>query len=180
MKTGIAVLFPGTGYTCAEPLMEGCAQKYAALGYDIVALSFAGIPFREIEALEEAVEQAERTLPAQMAEISFEAYADIVFISKSLGTVCAGRLEARLARPPRQLYLTPLPQTLPYVKESSQIIAMVIGTRDTHMDSADLRDFCAKRGIPCMVVEGVGHNLKDERDPERTREINAGILALCT
>ena len=179
MKKGIAILFPGTGYTCAELLMESCARTYAALGYEAVQISFAGIPFREIETLEEAAEQAERTLQAQLAGIAFEAYADVVFISKSLGTVCAARLEEQLARSPRQLYLTPLPQTLPYVKEPSRVIAMVIGTGDKYMDSTFLSSFCAERDIPCLVVQGVGHSLKDEGSPAHTDEINAWILSLC-
>lgn len=40
MKKSIAVIFPGTGYTCEEQLLVGCAKKYAAFGYDIVKIDF--------------------------------------------------------------------------------------------------------------------------------------------
>ena len=31
----------------------------------------------------------------------------------------------------------------------------------------------------CCMVDGVGHNLKNEADPERTERINRQIAALC-
>lgn len=40
MKEGIAVVFPGTGYTCKERLLVLCAQKYSDIGYDVVKLDF--------------------------------------------------------------------------------------------------------------------------------------------
>ncbi|NRZ79531.1 hypothetical protein DFR96_000805 [Clostridium beijerinckii] len=66
MKKSIAVIFPGTGYTCEEQLLVGCAKKYAAFGYDIVKIDFSEIPFREIETIKEAVEIAKPILLTQL------------------------------------------------------------------------------------------------------------------
>ena len=52
MKSGIAVCFPGTGFTCKEALFERLASDYIARGYDVIRLDFSHIPFREIESLE--------------------------------------------------------------------------------------------------------------------------------
>jgi hypothetical protein len=180
MSVGIVILFPGTGYTCAETLLVECSERYEAMGYAIVKLDFSGIPFREIATIGEAFERAKGVVLGQLRGIEFAAYEDILFISKSFGTVCAGWLEGHLGIRPRQLYLTPLEQTLPFVKPASRVTGMVIGTRDRLMDSEALADFCAERRIPCLVVDGVGHNLKMEGDAERTAEINGRILEMCT
>ena len=60
MKTGIAVCFPGTGFTCKEALFERLGAEYAARGYDVIKLDFSHIPFKEIETLEEAIAVAQR------------------------------------------------------------------------------------------------------------------------
>lgn len=57
-RNKLAVLFPGTGYTCGKPLLRTCAEAYAAKGYEIVPLSYGGLDFRAMETIAEAVEAA--------------------------------------------------------------------------------------------------------------------------
>lgn len=191
MKTdppcGLAVLFPGMGYTCRQPLMQKCMAHYAVLGYETLCLDFSGIEFEKITdpgaaapALERAAAAVKPQLTAQLADIDWQAYDDVVFVSKSLGTACAGWLESRLPMgvKPNQLYLTPLPQTLPFVTEASRVMGMVLGTEDHFLQADVLRAFCAQRDIPCMIVEGVGHNLR-RPDPGETAQIDRRIVALC-
>ena len=103
---------------------------------------------------------------------------EVVFVSKSLGTVCAGFVESTMPAPPAQLYLTPLPQTLPYVTPASRVLGMVIGTEDSFQSAAVVERFCAARGIPCLVVPGVGHSLRRPGE-EECDDIDRRILALC-
>lgn len=179
MKTGIVVCFPGTGYSCRERLFTLCADRYAARGYDVVKLDFSHIPFKEIETLEEAVAVAMRAVRRQLGNVDFSAYSDAVWISKSLGTVCAAIAEKGLDKRPRQLFLTPVSFTLTEMKPDANVIAMVLGTQDRFLTSEALAEFCSDRNIRYCIINDVGHSLKDDADPERTERINEQIAALC-
>lgn len=179
LRKGIVIAFPGMGYTCQEKLIAACLGKYRSQGYEIVTLDFSEIPFKELGGYQKAFEQAKKAVLQQVKEIHFQEYADVVFLSKSFGTICAGWLAQQLAIFPRHLFLTPLPETLPFVKEDTKVTAMVIGTEDGFMDPEQLSVFCARQAIPCLVVKGVGHSLKNHEDAARTEEINRMIVGLC-
>ena len=179
MKTGIVVCFPGTGFTCKEALFERCAERYSAREYDVVKLDFSHIPFREIETIEEAVAIARRAVKRQLSGIDFSEYEDVVWISKSLGTILAATDEEVYCDSPRQLYLTPLPETLRLIRPESRVIALVLGTQDRFLTSEVLAAFCEQRNYCCCVIDGVNHSLKDEQNAERSERINEQIAALC-
>ena len=179
MKQGIVVCFPGTGYTCREALFSMCAGAYEKRGYDAVRLDYGSIPFREIESIGEAVALAVRAGKKQLAGVDFSEYADAVWISKSLGTFCAAVTEKDLDVRPRHLMLTPVPQALQALSPNAEVIAMVLGTQDRFLSGEALADYCLERGYRYCMVDGVGHNLKNEADPERTERINRQIAALC-
>ena len=180
MKPGIAVCFPGTGFTCKEALFERLACDYSARGYDVVRLDFSHIPFREIESLEEAIAVAQRAVKRQLAHISFSDYEDVVFLSKSLGTILAAQYERDCEWKPRHLFLTPLNKTLMLIQPESRVIAMVLGTQDRFLTGRALKSFCEPRGIPCLLVEGVNHSLKDDASEARTLEIIDQVAKFCT
>lgn len=179
MKTGMVVCFPGTGFTCKEALFERCVERFTARGYDSVKLDFSHIPFREIETMEEAVSVARRAVKRQLSEVDFAEYGDVVWISKSLGTILAALFEEEYACVPRQLYLTPLPETLRLIRPESSILALVLGTQDRFLTGDALAKFCEERNARCCIIDGVDHSLKDEQCPERTERIIEQIAAFC-
>ena len=180
MAHGILVAFPGTGYTCKEPLIAACVARYRAFGYDTVCLDPSSIPFKQIETVDEAVERAKPLIRAQLSGVRFDGYRDVVLLSKSLGTICAGWLVQALGLRARQLYLTPVREALPYIGPETRIMGMVIGTEGRLMDAREIETLCAARRAPCLVIPGVGHSLKAADDAQRTAEINRAILELCT
>ncbi len=179
MKSGIAVCFPGTGFTCKEALFERLGSEYAARGYDVVKLDFSHIPFREIESLEEAIAVAQRAVKRQLSSVQFDDYDDVVFLSKSLGTILAAHAERDYGHHPRHLYLTPLHRTLTLIRPEASIIAMVLGTQDRFLTGRQLSNFCDERGYRYFLVEGVNHSLKDEANADRNGQIIDQIVALC-
>ena len=179
MKRGIAVCFPGTGFTCKEALFERLASDFASRGYDTVRLDFSHIPFREIESLEEAVAVAQRAVKRQLAHIAFSEYEDIVFVSKSLGTILAAQYERDANLLPRHLFLTPLNKTLTLIRPETRVLAMALGTEDRFLTARALMSYCEPRGIVCCIIEGVNHSLKDDQDIERTQQIIERIAKLC-
>lgn len=178
MEKKLAVLFPGTGYTCGEPLMQKIAEHFLKAGYEVVRLDFSAVPFQELAGLEEAAGRVRPLVLEQLGGIDRRAYGQTVFVSKSLGTVCAGRLEEEWGMPAYQLYLTPLPETLDCIRETSRVAGMVIGTQDRFMTAEALQAFCAGRGIPCLIAPGTGHSLK-YAEPGAAETLEQKILALC-
>ena len=179
MKTGIVVCFPGTGFTCKEALFERCAERFTKRGYDSFKLDFSHIPFREIETMEEAISVARRAVKRQLSDVDFAEYDDVVWISKSLGTILAALFEEEYPCVPRQLYLTPLPETLRLIRPESNILALVLGTQDRFLTGEALAKFCEERNNRCCIIDGVDHSLKDEQSPERTERIIEQIAAFC-
>lgn len=179
MKTGIVVCFPGTGFTCKEALFERCAAKFSARGYDVVRIDFSHIPFREIDTIEEAVTIAQRAVKRQLSGTDFTCYLDVVWISKSLGTLLAAKAETEFGILPRQLYLTPLPETLEKIRPESHVIALVLGTQDRFLTGEALAAFCERHDYRCCLIDGVNHSLKDEQDAERTTRIIDQIASFC-
>jgi hypothetical protein len=179
MKTGIAVCFPGTGFTCKEMLFERLSEQYVKRGYDLVKLDFSHIPFREIESLEEAIAVSQRAVKRQLATVVFGEYGDVVFLSKSLGTILASHAERDYGIQPRHLYLTPLHRTLSLIRPETRVISMVLGTQDRFLTGKQLAHFCEENGFRYHLVEGVNHSLKDDANPERTDRIIEQIVSLC-
>ena len=180
MKTGITVCFPGTGFTCKEALFERLGADYAALEYDIIKLDFSHIPFREIESLEEAIAVAQRAVKRQLSHVAFAEYDDIVFLSKSLGTILAMEYDNANEICARHLLLTPLNKTLLQIRPKTKVIAMVLGTQDRFLTGRALASFCEERGIRYCLIDGVNHSLKDDLDAERTARIIDQIAGLCS
>ena len=179
MKTGIAVCFPGTGFTCKEALFERLGADYAARGYDVIKLDFSHIPFREIESLTEAVAIAQRAVKRQLSHVSFGEYVDVVFLSKSLGTILAVEQERLSQTRARHLLLTPLNKTLMLIRPDSRVIAMVLGTQDRFLTGRALASYCEEKNFPYCLIDDVNHSLKDDADPERTARIIDQIAGLC-
>lgn len=179
MNKKLVIAFPGTGFTTKETLFQECFSVFQGKGYQVVQLDFSMIPFKEIETIAEAVEAANRQAALQLKDIRLEEYEDVVFLSKSLGTVCAGWLEGQWGCHPRQLYLTPIRETLDYIQTDSRVIALVLGNQDRLMSVEELEAFCVPRGLRMVVFAGVGHSLKDEGDSARTQSIAEQVAALC-
>ncbi len=90
-----------------------------------------------------------------------ENYDDIVFVSKSVGTVMAGYAREELKiKNVRNIYLTPLPQTLPYIENTGSIV--IAGTEDRFLDKGTLKDFCDNKGVKLYQFEGLGHSMETD------------------
>lgn len=179
MKPGLVVCFPGTGFTCKEALFVRLAEDFVARGYETIRIDFSHIPFREIESLEDAISVAHRAVKRQLSAVDFSDYADVVFISKSLGTILAAQAERDYEIRPRHLFLTPLNKTLSMIRADTRVISMVLGTQDRFLTGRALAAFCDERSIRYCLVDDVNHSLKDDLDPERTARIIEQIAQLC-
>ncbi|MDO4306202.1 MAG: alpha/beta hydrolase [Eubacteriales bacterium] len=165
----LAVIFPGVGYTCEKPLLYYTASAAADKEYEIVRLdygqdihSFRG---RTPLELEPVIGLALKRSLRQLQNIRFQDYERILFISKSIGTVIACETQKQLALTGkvRHFLLTPIPATLPYLKQAEGVFFS--GTADPYIPEKTVRQ--AARLYPSKtggIFEGCNHSLERKGD----------------
>ena len=161
----LVVLFPGKNYSCDRPTLHYAALAARECGYDILALEYGyqaarkELEYREIPQVIQDCEQAIRQV--------IGSYEEIVFISKSLGTVVAGEVHRRLgvrAEEIRHIYLTPISDTLPYIHETQAVV--VYGTKDDVFPPGLASRLKASDRLKIVPIPGANHGLETGRVEE--------------
>lgn len=157
----IAVIFPGIGYTCDKPLLYYAGKIAAANGYDIKQVNYGGFSSgikgnrkKMEEAFYSALTQAEEILK----DINWEEYDEILFISKSVGTIVAACYMKKHKITGRSISFTPLEDTFLFAQGEG---IMFHGTADPWaQNSAEIREGCEKIGQKLYLIEGANHSLE--------------------
>ncbi len=156
----IACLFPGIGYTCDRPLLYYAGKLLAAPDREVIRLSYGGFPKiskGSPEDLRLCAETALAQTETQLIGTDWSRYEDILFVSKSIGTVVAAAFAAQHGISCRQVFLTPVEATFGFgVREG---IAFH-GTADPWADTERIRKACEGAGIPLYLTEGANHSLE--------------------
>jgi len=174
----LAVFFPGIGYTTDKPLLYFGRRLCEQAGYDIKLLSFSGFP-QNVRNDEGKLRECFRIAAEQSAEalngLDLSAYSEILFVSKSIGTVAAVSV-AKL--PPfcgrvRHVLFTPLEETFNYDIGSAIVFT---GTDDQWVGgkATSIQSICKSRGIQCSVIPVANHSLETGdaiRDIETLRNV---------
>lgn len=169
MAEKLAVLFPGVGYTCSKPLLYYTASAASDLGYQIERLDYGQdihtFKGRSQEDLLPVTELALKRILPRLGDLNIPSYKEVVFISKSIGTVIACQAEEALGlpRPVRHFLMTPIPAALPYLNKVDGVFFS--GTGDPYISSQLIlkaaRDFPDKAGI---LFDGCDHSLEIKGD----------------
>lgn len=114
----------------------------------------------------------------QLQQLDLSKYDDIVFVSKSLGTVVAGWVEEKLCIKARHIYLTPIKETLPYIQHGKNIIAVIAGTKDKQLSANILKEHCIKENINLKQIDGVGHRLEVWGDMNKNIQIIREVVEI--
>lgn len=166
------VLFPGVRYSVDTPLLYYAGRAFAQRGYEVRAVDY-GDGAQSLTGLAETAAALEEPVLAQLRSWALEECEDVVFVSKSIGTVLAGRCAAALNASMRHIYLTPLELSLPFLNRAEDV---VFGAgADPFLDAERLKTHCEEHGVPLKVYPGVGHRLEDKADLRRTLAILAEI-----
>ncbi len=157
----LAVFFPGIGYHCDKPLLyysRKLAQEYGyeetiTLSYSYDGGNIRGNEKKMQQAFEGLYAQAEKNLSA----IDFDKYDEILFISKSVGTIIASAYAEKHSLKCRQVLYTPLKYTYDFKHEDA--IAF-IGTSDPWSIVPEVQELSRKQKIPMYVYENANHSLE--------------------
>lgn len=128
----IAVFFPGIGYHCDKPLLYYARKLVQEYGYEKIVMQEYSYNGKNIRGDKKKMQEAFECLYAQaekkLEEIAFDEYSEVLFISKSVGTIIASAYAEKYKIKCCQILYTPLEQT--FMFEHDDAIAF-IGTADS-------------------------------------------------
>ena len=163
----IAVLFPGIGYTCDKPLLYYAGKLAAGEGYTVIPVKYGNFPsnvkgnaVKMHECFLSALEQTEEILK----DVDWKEYKDILFISKSVGTVVSSAFAEKKGISVRSILFTPVNETFDFAGKNA--IAFH-GTADPWAADEEVERGCEILSIPLHVTEEANHSLETgdvERD----------------
>lgn len=158
----IAVYFPGIGYHCDKPLLYYSRNVARELGYEncrnvnytYKAENIRGNNQKIMEAYEALFSQTE----AELANIIWTEYNDILFVSKSIGTIIAASYAKKYGlKCAKHILYTPLAQTFLFAPDHA---VGFIGTADPWSNVDEILRFSETNHIPLTVYEGCNHSLE--------------------
>lgn len=158
----LAVIFSGIGYTCDKPLLYYAGSLAAQNGYECKKVLYALPGDARIRGNLEKMEEAFRILYAQakecLADIDWKQYEEIVFLSKSIGTVIAASYARELEGVAiRHVLYTPLEHTFRFQPQNA---IGFIGTADAWSVPAEVIKLATHQGIPMHVYDNANHSLE--------------------
>lgn len=180
----IAVYFPGIGYHCDKPLLYYSRDIACGLGYKdhrnvrytYTAGNIRGNEKKMQEAYEALFSQAE----AELADIVWSNYDDVLFVSKSIGTIIATSYAEKYGlKSARHVLYTPLSQT--YLFAPDHAIGF-IGTADPWSDTDAIIRLSNANHIPMVVYEGCDHSLECDdtlKNIENLKDIMHKTMDFC-
>ena len=158
----IAVYFPGIGYHCDKPLLYYSRSIANKLGYENarnVSYTYkAGNIRGNDEKMKEAYETLFAQAEAELADIVWTEYDDVLFISKSIGTIIAASYAKKYGLiDAKHILYTPLAQTFFFTPNNA---IGFIGTADPWSNIDEITQLSTANHIPLIVYENCNHSLE--------------------
>lgn len=182
--TKIAVFFPGIGYHCDKPLLYYSRSIARKLGYeDCRNLSYT-CKAENIRGNHEKMKEAYETLflqaEARLADIDWKEYDEILFISKSIGTIIAASYAEKYElRGAGHILYTPLAQTFSFAPDNA---VAFIGTADPWSNMEEIVRLSEAGRIPLNIYNDCNHSLECGdalRDIENLKDIMEKTMNFC-
>lgn len=180
----LAVCLPGIGYHCDKPLLYYSRNIACELGYknyrNVSYIYHAGNIRGNEGKMKEAYEALFSQSEAGLADIKWSEYDDVLFISKSIGTIIAASYAKKYGLTcARHILYTPLAQTFHFAPTNA--IAF-IGTADPWSDADGIIRLSNANHIPISVYEGCNHSLECAdtlKNIENLRDIMQRTMDFC-
>ena len=179
----IAIYFPGIGYHCDKPLLYYSRNAACELGYENYRNMTYTYKAKNIRGNQEKMKEAYEALflqaESELADLIWSDYDDVLFISKSVGTIIASYAEKYSLKHIRHILYTPLAQTYLFAPQHA---LSFIGTSDSWSDTAEIIQLSKTNHIPLIVYEGCNHSLEcndTSKDLENLKDIMQKTIDFC-
>lgn len=153
-----AVVFPGIGYHKDKPLLYYSIRIAKEYGYSIECVDFSSISWDKKDLndpvrMKEIFDQAMTLAESQVGNTNDE----MLFISKSIGTVVAACFAKEKGIDAKQIYFSPLVHFGMYASDEG--IAFY-GDADPLADADEIEKICADKKIAAYRISGGNHSLE--------------------
>lgn len=163
----LAIFFPGIGYHCDKPLLyysrkladEAGYKSILTLEYSLAGSNITGNIRGDREKMQQAFSYLYEQAAKQLSSINWQDYDEIIFISKSIGTVIASAFAQHEKISCRQILYTPLCETYDFHPQNA--IAF-LGTSDPWSDIEKVTDISGEQKIPLFLYPDANHSLETE------------------
>lgn len=158
----LAVIFPGIGYTADKPLLYYTGRLARQHGYQIRTVSYGSLPDNikgNAQKMHVAFEQALEQTECSLQDIDWDSYGEILFISKSIGTVVSAAYANRHSLSAKSILFTPLAETFSF--PLSGCIAFH-GTADPWAETSSIRTLAEQKEVPLFLTENANHSLETD------------------
>lgn len=161
----LAIFFPGIGYHCDKPLLyysrkladEAGYKSILTLEYSLAGSNITGNIRGDKEKMQQAFSYLYEQAAKQLSSINWQDYDEIVFISKSIGTVIASVFAQHEKISCRQILYTPLRETYDFHPQNA--IAF-IGTLDPWSNIEKVTSISRVQKIPLFLYPDANHSLE--------------------
>ncbi len=173
-KKNLAVIVPGMGYHRDKPLLYYAGKLAEAAGYEVIRIEFHDLPLKgniDPEAIRKTAEMTFAQTEEGLAAVDFDAYENVLFIGKSIGTVAMAKYIAEHHVKACQIWYTPVTDTLSFGTKEAVVF---IGDADPCSDVSAIKKRMAKMGLTVHSYPGCNHSLECgdvDRDLETIRDV---------
>ena len=156
----LAVIFPGIGYHTDKPLLYYAKHLAAAFGYEIKEVPYGNFPSNvrgSAEKMEQSFRLALKQAEEILAEVRWEDFGDLLFVSKSVGTAVAAAYAGKYGLSTHNLYYTPVAQSFQFITQDGIVFH---GTSDPWAETAAIEQCCKERNLPLILIPEANHSLE--------------------
>lgn len=176
---GLAVFFPGAGYTCDMPALYYPRKVLLSQGYDVLTMEYSFQKEEKMfskEMMKSVLVDGENTLKSALNE---KPYQEFVLVGKSLGTRILSHLLTGYSQltNSKAIYLTPV-----FSKDFNRLTGkvqqetlMVIGTEDPFYVPDMIEDLKKIKAFELVVLEKADHGLEVPGDCLKSIEYQKDI-----
>ena len=151
----LAVIFPGIGYNICGTLLHFSKEMLLEKNYEVIDIKYDKLP----KDLNECYKIAYKNSKDKLSNIDFNSYNKVIFVSKSIGTIIAGKLNSEINKKINNIYFTPVEQSLNVINDYGIVFS---GTKDPWINESDLKEFINKKKYPLYLYEGANHSIETE------------------
>ena len=161
----LAIFFPGIGYHCDKPLLyysrkladEAGYKSILTLDYSLAGSNITGNIRGDKEKMQQAFSYLYAQTAKQLSSVNWSDYNEILFVSKSIGTVIASAYAQNEHISCHQILYTPLYET--YLFSPQNAIAF-LGTSDPWSNIEKVTDISGEQKIPLFLYPDANHSLE--------------------